>query len=214
METQRHGFDWEIEIKRKVFGITEQQEADFKLHYTSKWDIPKELHDGGGNISIKTSGSDTVCMGDAIRIFNQNPDETNTCIVVFYKQEGNEKVINRIVEWKLDKKLLFEDVTLDELQELQQAIVNFPKHTRLCNDQEYKQKLTDMASALNAKSGALKFNRKIDSKTQRRLQCSISGFDAFITKNSHLVVYDTPLPILRDVRITERIVSSPRTFDE
>ena len=216
MECQRHGFDWENEIKRKVFGISKEEEEEYKLSYTAKWDSPKELNrvDEGVNISIKTSGSDTVCMGDAIRIFTQEPSDINTCIVIFYKQRGNEKIIARIVEWFLnDIPLLFGTVTLKELQELQQAIIQFPKNQRLEDHPEYKKKLTDMANVLNAKSGALKFNRKIDSKKQRRLQCSVSGFDAFITKNSHLVAYDTSEPILREVRITDRISSGPRVFE-
>lgn len=212
MECQRHGFQWEIDIKRNVFGISEEED---KLSYTAKWDIPKELNriDDGVNISIKTTGSDTVCMGDAIRIYEQNPGDINTCIVIFYKQRGEQKVLTRIVEWVLnDLKALFGNVTLQEVRELQQAVVSFPKNKRLSDVPEYKQKLTDMANILNAKSGAIKFNRKIDSGSQRRLQCSISGFDAFITKNSHLVAYDTPNPILRDVEITRSILSGPRVF--
>lgn len=217
MECQRHGFDWENEIKRKVFGISKEEEEAFRLSYTAKWDIPKELNrvDEDVNISIKTTGSDTVCMGDALRIFTQNPEDINTCIVVFYKQQGNEKVLTRILEWFLnDIPLLFGSVTLNEIQALQQAIVKFPKYKELKHDPEYKKKLTDMAAQLNAKSGVIKFNRKIDSKTQRRLQCSIPKFDAFITENSHLVAYDTPEPILREVRIVDRIVSGPRCFEE
>ena len=214
MEVQRHGFDWESDIKRIVFGITKEAEDEFRLTYTAKWDIPIELNNGV-NISIKTCGSDTVCMADPIRIFTQNPEHTNTCIVVFYKQTGNEKVLTRIVEWSLnDVPLLFGTVTLREIQELQDAIKLFPKNKNIKSDPVYRKKLDDMAAALNAKSGVMTFNRKIDSKKQRRLQCSISRFDEFITKHSHLVLYDTTEPILRNVRIRDRIVSGPRVFNQ
>lgn len=215
MECQRHGFDWEIDIKRKVFGVSEEEETAFRLMYTSKWDIPRELNkiDNGVNISIKTSGSDTVCMGDAMRMFTQVPGDMNMCIVVFYQQQGDKKVVSRVIEWFLnDTKLLFNNVTLAEVEEFRDAILSFPKHRRLRDYPEYRAKLTDMAKKLNEKSGAMKFNRKLDSKTQRRLQCSISGFDAFITANKRLVAYDRPVPVVRGVAIAPFIVSGPRVF--
>ena len=62
---QGHGEAWEKEILQTVYGVYPES----GISYTSIHDVPKELNQRTGkNVSIKCSGSKTVCFGDASRI--------------------------------------------------------------------------------------------------------------------------------------------------
>jgi len=69
-EVQGHGFSWEKELLRNVYGVTE---ADIKsIRYTSKMDLPAALNTlDHCDLSIKTSCSpNAVCMADCLRIYD------------------------------------------------------------------------------------------------------------------------------------------------
>lgn len=197
-ESQQHGFAWENEIKTEVFTMNDV------INYTSPHDVPKELNkfNNRENISIKTTGSGTVCMGDALRMFQYTTAELHTGIIIRYKQEGGTKKLTNVFELDLDNKLaIWGSVTLRDIQELDRLICSMPHGQRV---KSIDDAIRNKKKELNAKSGLMRFNPKIDSKTQRRLQCSITNFAQSIivkTSTSEAVVRGTTInPAIHSVR--------------
>ena len=205
-ESQSHGFFWERVIRRDVFKINP------KNSYTCINDIDKDENpfDDAENVSIKTMGGDTLYLGSATRIMKYPEGEKHTAMVLVYKQRGDTKQITRIVEFPLDdKRMLFGDVTLEDIEDLERMLKALPKNGAVPAElrKESEEKKKDMNKRTH---GGVQFNIKIDSKSQRRLQCSIPRFDDFLTRNSHMILYDSPEPIVREVRIPDTLVSGPR----
>ena len=201
MASQQHGFDIEDDIKRNVFKL------DKKYPYTAIHDIRAEDNpfDSNENISIKTTTRSTVDFGSPLRIFNYSREQKHTAIIVILKQSENIKRIHRIVEIGLDDKdILFGEVTEGEIRELENLIKHVPKNEK---PKETMKQIDKLKKELNKKSGLLKFNPKIDSTTQRRLQCSIPKFEEKL--NSTLIKRDSPTSV-RGVDITSEIQSSKR----
>lgn len=199
-ESQLHGFTWENEVKRKVFNM------DTSVDYTAAHDIPKEFNcmNCNENISIKTTGSATLCMGDPLRIWDYSDDETNTGMVLRYQQDGGVKRLARTHEITLNNRvLLWGSVTREDIAALDALVRSMPRGRR---DAGIDAAISTMKKELNAKSGIVRFNPKIDSKNQRRLQCTIPNYEAA----EGLVTLTTEGPVIRGVSITEVIDSTPR----
>ena len=208
-ESQAHGFAFEREIREKVFGLSG------KSNYTGTHDIPKSDNkfDPNENISIKTAqlssrGNATVCLGSAARISAYSSESKHTAIVVVYTQQGPSKVVAEILEILLDNRTdLFGGVPMDEILDLERMICVVPKHAKpVALIRAIHAKKCDM----NKRSGIVKFNPKIDGKTQRRLQCSIPG----IYTHPEFFRIRTSEPVVRGVRIAGSIASSVRARRE
>lgn len=208
MESQKHGFIIEDFIKRNVFKV------DKIYAYNAIHDVRNEdnIFDPLENISIKTAtGSDnpTVYFGSPLRIYNYPISEKHTAIVVLLFQSGDTKIVRRVVEISLDdKKLLFGDITEEDIRELETMIKQVPKNEKPAS---LIRTIHLKKNELNEKSGYLKFNPKIDSKDQRRLQCSITKIGSFVEKNPDIVLYDNTESIVRGIKIPDMIQSAPRT---
>lgn len=179
-ESQQHGCIWEDFIKKDVYGVRQ------RIPYTSEFDIPKELNTRSlqTNVSIKTTQSKSVDMGDALRIYNQSG--TIDLLVVRYKQEGDEKKLSEVIRCKMpSQKQFFEAVTLEEIQKLQTMIKAVPAGKP---DEALLKAIHAYKESLNAKSGSIHFRPKLDSKKQRRLQCSIVDMEALLTKHPELIL--------------------------
>ncbi len=197
---QNHGFLWEDEIKAKVFQFSAP------VGYTAIHDISKEHNrfNSRENISIKVTGSGTVCMGDALRVFSYSPDEIHTGIVLRYRQDGDTKTLAGVYELDLDNRaLLWGSVTLEEVRALDSLVRSMPAGGR---DEALDRQISQLKKELNSKSGVVHFNPKIDSKSQRRLQCSIPNFAAIPT----LIRTSSVESVVRGVLITASILSGRR----
>ena len=199
-ENQRHGLDWENDIKTKVFRL------EVSPGYTARHDVDKERNpfNPNENISIKTTGRSTVDLGDALRVFHYTPTEVHTGIVVVYQQQDDRKVLRGVYEIDLDnRELLWGTVTAEEIQELSTLVKSMPAGQR---NNELDTLIKAKKKALNAKSGLVKFNPKIDSKNQRRLQCSIPKF----AETAGLIKSHTAEPVVRGVAIESSFTSGRR----
>lgn len=199
-ESQRHGFDWENDIKTKVFRLDEA------AAYTAKHDVEKEHNrfNPNENVSIKTVGNTTLCMGDALRVFEYDPTERHTSIVIQYEQKPDHKVLRAVYEIDLDNRsLLWGSITAEDIQELNALVKSMPKGQR---DADLDKRITTKKKELNAKSGIIQFNPKINSSTQRRLQCSIPKFATYPA----LVKMHSTDPIVRGVAIAMSFASGRR----
>lgn len=167
-ERQRHGFKFEDWVKKTFFDI----------YYASKWDIPKELNPNkrGGPISIKTAKwKGSVYFGDTIRQYDINTDFT--LIVGFWKEMSGKKKIVKITKSIITTnnwRKYWGKISRKELLILDKLIKNRTKDYKAIRIEAQKLKKT-----IGAKYGIITLNPKIDSKTQRRLQCSIPFKDFF-----------------------------------
>jgi hypothetical protein len=199
-ENQRHGFLWETEIKTKVFNL-----AGFDP-YTATHDVPRDRNtlNPNENVSIKTTGSDTLCMGDARRVFTYEGGVDHTCIAVRYAQEGERKVLKQVYELDLaQRRLLWGDVTQEDVEGLDALVRSMPVGQRI---PEIDRAITQMKNELNAKSGIVRFNPKLDSSSQRRLQCSIPKFSTRVP----FIKSVTQTPVVRGVEIAGSVPSGRR----
>lgn len=170
-EVQRHGFDFENWVKETFF-------AEFYANYTQKWDvigeanylakIPKELQNLPVSIKTCKFGS-PIGFGDALRQYNNNEDFL--LIVGFWKQAGNYKnfvVVEGAKMFANDWKNLFSPLNTDELTFLDSTIKNTELHYS-----EARKLAKELKSSDKFRQAKIILNPKIDSKTQRRLQCSL-----------------------------------------
>ncbi len=199
-ENQQHGFLWESEIKTKVFGLTGQDP------YTAVHDVDRGRNslNPNENVSIKTTGNTTLCMGDALRVFEYEAGVEHTCIALQYVQRDQQKVLTNVYELDLTKReILWGSVTKQDVEELDRLVRSMPPNRR---DPEIDRAIAQKKKELNAKSGAMRFNPKIDSKTQRRLQCSIPKFATYLD----LIKTSTTQPSVRGVAIVGSIEGGRR----
>ena len=207
MASQLHGFIWENAIKRSVFHLTEV------LPYTAIFDVPAERNplNAQENVSIKCAGGDKAECGDACRIFSYG-DAVVTLVHAQYSQRDEQtKALDRVREFSLGgadtHRILFGDVTLDEINGLVQIMRAIPAGPIPAAT---KAAIHAEKSRLNAKSGAIRFNPKMDSKNQRRLQCSIPKLSDFLAANPSLLISDTTEALVRGIPIPATILSARR----
>lgn len=199
-ENQQHGFLWESEIKTKVFGLTGPDP------YTAVHDVDRARNtlNPNENVSIKTTGNSVLCMGDALRVFEYEAGVEHTCIVVQYVQRDEQKILTNSYELDLTKRdILWGGVTKQDVEELDRLVRSMPANRR---EPDIDRAIAQKKKELNAKSGAIRFNPKIDSKNQRRLQCSIPKFATY----RGLIKTSTTQPIIRGVAIVGSVLSGRR----
>ena len=202
--SQDFGFIIDNEIVTKVFQAP-------KGSYTSIHDVPKDHNpfDRTENVSIKSvSDKGSPCMGSALRIWDYDTSEKHTAIIVAYVQRGGIKVVTRVVEFSLDDKVaLFGTLTREDIVRLDTLIRSVPTgHI----SREMHAQVHNLKKELNAKSGLVKFNPKIDSNTQRRLQCSLPKVSSLVAAAPNLVLSDVSEAIVRGVPILASAESGTR----
>lgn len=157
-ERQKHGFNFEDAVK-ELLGIKEEKS------YTAKWDI-------GDCISVKfIREGGSVDMGSMPRIVEAlSSDKPFTMILGRHENKVCTQVYELVFTDEV-KKALLGKISLDSIEEADIVIKSFPygKH----------QEARDFAKVWkqgNKKNfGLLTPAPKIDSHTQRRLQCTINN---------------------------------------
>jgi len=197
---QSHGFLWESEIKTKVFGILGPDP------YTAVHDVDRSRNtlNPNENVSIKTTGSDVLCMGDALRVFSYDEGVEHTCIAIRYTQDAEQKTLTHVYELNLmHRDLLWGHVVKEDIAELDALVRSMPPGRR---DPGIDRAITMKKRELNAKSGAIRFNPKLNSTTQRRLQCTIPKFPTY----PGLITSVTTEPLVRGIQIAAFVLSGRR----
>ncbi len=176
--SQEFGFYIENLVRTKVHGLPE------KANDTGIHDIPKEENklDPTETQSIKTTGGNAIDCGDVLRVFDYDRKEKHTMIVFRYEQGAETRKIQEVLEIALTSEamdVLFGKVTRQEIQALDTYVKSIPKNARTAEHQATYKK---MAKDIKASSGGwISYAPKVDSETQRRLQCSIRKLDTFLT---------------------------------
>ncbi|GAB4247243.1 MAG: hypothetical protein OHK005_13360 [Candidatus Methylacidiphilales bacterium] len=204
-EVQHHGVFFEEWIRSQFFD-------GFKpASYTQKWDIPAEANPRFGRIPVNpkaTRYGAPIGMGDALRQFDIN--EPYLLIVGFWDQVGSSKRFVNVVATRVDPELhqrLWHPVTRADLEALDTLI----KERTLPVDQ-VRRKVQAIKTQPPFAQAIMQVNPKIDSKGQRRLQCSIRFADFFTylapdassDRMENPKLFGVAVPLVPD--------SEPRTF--
>lgn len=207
-EVQAHGFSWEKELLA-IYGATPEEIKEIK--YTSKMDLPGSLNRiDGCDLSIKTTGSNSVCMADCLRVYDMVSGPNIHMVVVQYKQLKDMKKVTNIIEIDLtnSRELLFGTLTRSQIELLDAAVKSVP-HKRKPTTEEYKH-MYDIKKELQKLSGAIRLDIKCNSQ-QSRLQCSFNKFKLFIENNPRIIEKSNTNEF-RGGSITKEIQSLCRKF--
>jgi hypothetical protein len=165
--SQMHGKSFEIQLKKAFAGAAENACSP-----TAIFDIDGCFDERGIPTSIKTTGSQIVCMADASRFFALK--ETIRLLVLTYKQIEDWKVPHTLDEFIIscnEHKLLCGSIPVDEVKAFHEGLKKFKRglhaEARIWADKQESL----IAERYTSK---VKLNRKIDSKSQRRLQMSVN----------------------------------------
>ena len=183
-QSQNHGFKYENEIREKVFDLPKQIN-DRNIH-----DIPKEKnkYNNNENVSIKTTGSWTICCGDILRFFDYNFTHENTLIVIKYEQTDTHKTISHIYEINYNKKchkLLFDNLSKEEIEKYVKGVKSIPTNIKGKEAKKIYNYLVEKKKLKKKYNNIIQINPKVDSK-QSRVQCSIPNFE----KNLKEFIYE------------------------
>jgi len=206
-QSQGHGLFWDSEIRDKVFGLPSCKND------TKKYDIcySENKYDMEENISIKTSSNNNIDCGDILRFYNGDFTHKYTIILIRYVQKDCQKQIKQIIEINYNDELrnyLFGTITEEILTNYVNAIKAIPKgNVSEEIKKTYKKLKTQLQQMYNMN---INISPKVVSKSQRRVQCSITKIDELLKKFPQNIISQTCEPIIRGVPITCNIKSEPR----
>ncbi len=214
-ESQAHGFILQDLLFTEIYGATKEELR--AIPYTAKLDLPGELNrlDPGIAISCKvTCNANRVDMADCLRIYDEIAGECDSyhVLVAMYAQDDITKTkrITELVEIDLlgATEALFGTATRTDIAELDAAIKAVPRG-RAPTPTE-KAAIYALRDSLHAKIGALQLAPKMDSKSQRRLQCSFNRFQEFLSTHSHRVIARGPPSAFRGRPLSTDTIESGR----
>lgn len=195
--SQHHGFDLEslllAEFPRRSPDVVLPSVA-LSHGYTARFDVSSFLDPYGTGIptSIKTAkyrGPRTlICLADATRIVRLSEEPHMRLMVALYRQEGNEKVFSELREYVVTGEEWAElcgHVPPEDIEAFARDLVGRSSENAREQARLWKKDLT------HNHPSAMRWNPKIDSKNQRRLQCSVplQDLEAIIRDRSRIKVF-------------------------
>lgn len=165
---QQHGKSFEDIVKINYSGSSDHGRLN-----TNPFDIESKFDKKLGlSTSVKTTKSNDIGLSDARRFFSN--EEPHRIIVGKYTQNKNKKEINEVYEIIINEDALRKlkgDLDFNVVNEFHEKIKTFAKG----NHKEARIYAKNQKQLIQSTSDtSIKLNPKIDSKTQRRLQCSVS----------------------------------------
>lgn len=206
-QSQSHGLFWDNEIRTSVFGLNKC------INDTKKYDIEAQenIFDPEENVSIKCSSNNNIDCGDISRFFNGDFSKKYTILLVRYQQNLDTKCITEIIELDYTLQLrdhLFGTITLDILTkyvDFVRAIIRGPVSEDI--KKAYKQQKIALQKEHHMR---INISPKVDSGSQRRVQCSIPKVNELLAQFPEIVRYRSLVPIVRNVLISKEIQSVAR----
>ena len=171
MEVQAHGNYYEDLKTKQITGLSKEEYDALKENgYTSGMDIMKGLM-SPSDYSIKTTSGNKIDCGDILR----RRQETDYNLVVgVYAQAGDNKVFHTEYTFYIrpeDEQKLWGRMNYNQLAEYVDYIKNIPAGKQA--QQETKIERTVLKNCITDKNALVKIHPKVDSKNQRRVQCSV-----------------------------------------
>ena len=175
MEVQAHGNYYEDLKTRQITGLGKAEyDALKESGYTSGMDIMKGLL-SVSDYSIKTTNGNKIDCGDVLR----RRQETDYNLVVgCYSQVGENKVFHTEYTFYIKpehEQKLWGRMNYNQLAEYVDYIKNIPAGKEA--QQETKTERTVLKNCIEDKNALFKIHPKVDSKKQRRVQCSVKMSD-------------------------------------
>ena len=175
MEVQAHGNYYEDLKTRQITGLGKAEYDALKENgYTSGMDIMKGLM-SAYDYSIKTTNGNKIDCGDVLR----RRQETDYNLVVgCYSQVGENKVFHTEYTFYIKpehEQKLWGRMNYNLLAEYVNYIKNIPAGKEA--QQETKTERTVLQTCIEDKNALIQINPKVDSKKQRRVQCSVKMSD-------------------------------------
>jgi len=206
-EVQQHGLLFERWVCDTFFA------GHRPRSYTQHWDIPAAANPHFGGVPVNPKAAKfggPVDLGDALR--QHRIDEPFILVVGFWQQVGDEKRFVNIVAPRITPeqwRRLWGPVTLADLQRLDAVVKD-----RSLTPAQARAAARAIKNAPPFTESIIVVNPKIDSGTQRRLQCSLRFDDVF----RHLVPGGNrepqEQPALWGVPFPHALASAPRTFNK
>ena len=171
-EVQRHGLLFEQWVRDSFFGGYQP------AGYTQKWDIPASANTVHGDVPANPKAvkfGTPIDLGDALR--QHEIDEPFLLIVGFWRQDGSlKRFVHAAAPLVTPEKWreLWAPVTHADLRRLDAVV----KDRRLA-PKEARRRALKMKNSPPFNRSVIQVNPKIDTKDQRRLQCSIRFADFF-----------------------------------
>jgi len=204
-EVQHHGLLFEHWIDDTFF------DGYRAPHYTQKWDVPAAINQRHGGIPVNPKVAKyrgPVDLGDALRQFDIA--EPFILVVGYWQQDGDRKRVVNIVAPRIDPvvwRRLWGPVTRADIERLDAVIKD-----RSLTPAQARAAARKIKNAPPFTESVIVFNPKIDSKTQRRLQCSLRFDDVFRHLAPEADRQPQNPPRLWDVAFPDLIESKPRAF--
>lgn len=171
-EVQQHGLAFETWVRDTFF-------AGYRpASYTQKWDIPAAANRDHGGVPVNPKAAKygaPVDLGDALR--QHGIDEPFLLVIGFWEQAGEEKRFVNIVAPRIEPALwkkLWGPVTRQDLERLDAVVKD-----RSLTPEQARAAALKIKNAPPFTQSIIVVNPKIDSRTQRRLQCSLRFEDVF-----------------------------------
>ena len=171
MEVQAHGNYYEDLKTRQITGLGKAEYDALKENgYTSGMDIMKGLM-SANDYSIKTTNGNRIDCGDILRRRQENEYHL---VVAQWEQAGDNKVFYNeytfFITPDLEQKL-WGKMNYNLLAEYVDYIKNIPAGKQA--QQETKTERTVLKNCITDKNALMTIHPKVDSKKQRRVQCSV-----------------------------------------
>lgn len=214
MEVQNHGIVFENIIIQSITGISKDDyQKLIPGSYTSAMDIHEDvLSDKFYSIKVSKNGNNIDC-GDIIRFLHHLKTQEFVMLVGCWKQSSSQiKSYYQITEFHFtpdDYTKIIGSICMESLKDFVEYVKSIPagKEGQIQNSKIWKEKRNLILKGTNS---IIKINAKIDSKNQRRVQCSLSLRDLItsnITHNTYNVEY-------KGIELPYKQISSPRFFNK
>ena len=191
-EVQVHGNVFEDIIIREFTGISKKEYDKLKPNgYTSSFDLVKGIITKF-NYSIKTTGKMTVECAD---ILKRMEEKEYKLIVGCYNQRGENKIFHTQYEFFItsdDSLKLWGDMTYEQIERFVNFVRAIPSGKE--GQKNTLKERNILKEQIQCKNSLMKINPKVDSKNQRRVQCSfkldkmlLSGI-TYIKKDINIII--------------------------
>jgi hypothetical protein len=170
-EVQSHGIAFEDLKIKELTGLSKNEYDKLKSNgYTSPFDLVEGII-VSFNGSIKTTGKNTIDCADVLK---RMEEKEYRLIVGCYTQQENNKVFHTEYEFYItpdDYSKLWGSMTYEKVKTFVDFVKSIPDGKEAQKNTLKDRKL--LQEQVQCKHSLMKINPKVDSKNQRRVQCSV-----------------------------------------